>query len=65
MSRRFRICMARGGGYRVSKFELRTDEVDPYFNREKNTLGGVLGGEVTILTLEQNPEKNFLERILL
>ena len=33
-------------------------KVDPYFKREKNTLGGVpKSWAVTILTLEQNPPK--------
>ena len=34
MSRRFRICMAKGGRESV-KAELWTPEVDPYFERKK------------------------------
>ena len=58
----------------VCKAELRTDNVDPYFDREKNTLGGVMQNEpAAILVLEQNPPermfemniKNPLRRILL
>ena len=60
MSRRFRICTAKGGreslrpSYSLLKLTL--------ILREKNTLGGVTKSwAVTILTLEQNPpERIFL-----
>ena len=53
------------GGKRVFKAELRTAEVDPYFEREKITLGGVAKTwQAAILTLEQNPpERKFLTYI--
>ena len=53
------------GGKGVCKAELRPPEVDPYFEREKITLGGVAKSSgVTILTLEQNPpERKFLTYI--
>ena len=58
----------------MCKAELQPPKVDPYFKREKNTLGGVTKTwPAAISTLEQNPPermfkiytKNSLERILL
>ena len=46
----------------MCKANLRPPEVDPYFKREKNSLGGVTKTwPAAILTLEQNPpERIFL-----
>ena len=62
MSRRFRICMAKGGGEFLKMSYGRPLKVEPYFKREKNTLGGApQSWSATILTLEQNPpERKFL-----
>ena len=44
------------GGWGVCKAELRPPEVDPYFKREKNTLGGVgIADTATIFKNQPSP----------
>ena len=62
MSRRFRICMAKGDRESLREAKLPPPKVGPYFKREKNTLGSVTETlPAAVLTLEQNPPERMFK----